>query len=329
MILKHSDYSFFHSKEWAMVIIDTYKYNPSYFTIFNEDQLQSVLPAMIIKSALTGNRLVSLPFSDYLEPIFNSTQLFEELKKYIINYSKEFQLKYIEYRSLRMHFSSNLNQYRTDLRHVLPLNRSDHDILKSFSENTKRNIKKAAKENVQVFVNNSEEGLHLFYDMFCHTRQKHGLPPQPLLFFKNIFNHIVKSELGDIIIAMHKNRAIAGAIYFRFGQKVIYKFGASYSNYSELRGNHAVMWFAIKKYISEGYKEFDFGKTEILNEGLRKFKLGWNTLEGVIYNTRFDLKLKRYAPVETRTTGFQNRVFHRTPIWLLKNIGNLLYKHIG
>lgn len=329
IILKHRDYSFFHSKEWAMVIIDTYNYEPIYFSIFNEHQLQSILPTMLIKSVLTRKRLVSLPFSDYLEPIFNSSQQLEEIKKSIVNYSKELKLKYIEYRSLRMHFSSNLKEYRTDLRHVLPLDRSDKDMLKTFSENTKRNIKKATKENVHVFVNNSEEGLYLFYDMFCHTRQKHGLPPQPLLFFKNIFNHIVKSELGDIIIAMQKNRAIAGAIYFKFGQKVIYKFGASYINFYDLRGNHAVMWFAIQKYLSEGYKEFDFGKTELQHIGLRKFKLGWNTEESIIYNTRFDLNLNKYISIETKTSGFQNKVFNHTPIWLLKNIGDLVYKHIG
>ena len=329
IILKHKDYSFFHSKEWAMVIIDTYNYEPIYFSIFNEHQLQSLLPSMIVKSALTGKRLVSLPFSDYLEPIFNSDPQLEEIKKSIIRYSKELQLRYIEYRSLKMHFSSDLKNYRADLRHVLPLDRSDNEMLKSFSENTKRNIKKATKENVIAMVNNSEEGLYLFYDMFCSTRQKHGLPPQPLLFFKNIFNHIIKSESGDIIIAMHKNRAIAGAIYFKFGQKVIYKFGASYITFYDLRGNHAVMWFAIKKYLTEGYTEFDFGKTEILNEGLRKFKLGWNTIESFIYNTRFDLNLNKYVPVETKTTGFQNRIFNHTPVWLLKSIGSLLYKHIG
>lgn len=201
--------------------------------------------------------------------------------------------------------------------------------MKSFSDNTKRNIKKANKEKVEVFVKNDEAGLNIFYDMFCTTRKNHGLPPQPFIFFNNIFEHIIKTGYGDIILAEHKNKVIAGAVYFKFGEKLLYKFGASYTRFNELRGNNAVMWFAIQKYLNENYKEFDFGRTEINHEGLRKFKLSWNTEEKFIYTSRYDIRTNKYLLAETKTEGFYNKFFNRTPVWMLKIIGNTLYKHIG
>jgi len=224
-----------------------------------------------------------LPFSDFCEPLFYSTTEAENIRQNIIDYSSKNGLRYVEFRSSETKFPFDTQEYRTDLRHLLLLNKPEKELLKSFSENTRRNIKKAAKENVEVFLSNDKIGLNIFYDMFCVTRQKHGLPPQPYVFFKNIYNCIIKAGLGDIVIAKHKNKFIAGAMYFKFAEKILYKFGASYPEFNDLRGNNAVMWFAIQKYLIENYKEFDFGRTEIIHEGLRRFKLGWNTEELLIY----------------------------------------------
>lgn len=294
-----------------------------------QDEIKALLPAFIIDSRLTGRRLVSLPFSDFCEPLFSSSDDIEQIKKEIFTYSKNKNLSYVEFRSSETKFPFDTQQYRTDLRHILYLNTDEDELLKSFSENNRRNIKKAAKQNVKANIYNSLEGLNTFYDMFCVTRKKHGLPPQPYSFFNNILELIIKPGAGDIILAKHYDKYIAGAMYFKFGKKVLYKFGASYPEHNALRANNAVMWFAIKKYLAEKYEEFDFGRTETFHEGLRKFKLGWNTEERIIYTTRFDIKKGSYQDVHTKTEGIHNKIFGRLPIPILKIIGNTLYKHIG
>ena len=323
------EYSFFHTREWAQVLESTYQFRPVYFEFSGKNDPIGFIPFMNIRSPLTGKRLVSLPFSDYCEPLISSPEYAYEIKNEIFRYCKLNKLHYVEFRTSKIIFPIDASNYRTDLRHVLMLDKSEKEILKSFSENTKRNIKKSTKENVSVSVKNNSDGMKVFYDMFCVTRQKHGLPPQPLKFFKNIFDLIILKDLGDLIIAEHNNKPIAGAIYFKFGEKIIYKFGASYPQYFDFRGNNAVMWYAIQKYLNEKYKEFDFGRTEMNHEGLRKFKLSWNTQEQFIYTTRYNLKTDKYIPAEIKTEGFHNKVFNITPIWLLKFIGNTLYKHIG
>ncbi len=329
LILEHKVYSFFHSREWAKVLHDSYGYKPVYFSIFNNDKICSLVPAMQISSFITGRRLVSLPFSDFCDPFFHTIEDSGLLQKEVIAYSKKNKLDYIEFRSSDTKFPFEPIEFRTDLRHILLLQKDENKILKSFSDNTKRNIKKANRENVQVVIKNDVKGLKIFYEMTCETRQKHGLPPQPYSFFSTIYRNIIGKSIGDILLARHNDNYIAGAMYFKIGKKILYKFGASFSKYQNLRGNHLVMWEAIRKYTNEGYEEFDFGRTEINHEGLRRFKLGFNTEERLIYTSRYDLKSQSFISSETKTHGFYNHLFNKTPIFILKIIGNTFYRHIG
>ena len=165
--------------------------------------------------------------------------------------------------------------------------------------------------------------------MFCKTRKRHGLPPQPFVFFESIYKNIISKGKGDIIFSVKDSTCIAGAVYFKFGKKILYKFGASITDNSELRGNFFVMWEAIKKYLSEGFVELDFGRTELNHLGLQRFKRGWNADELFIYISRYNVKERKFLNTSTKTDGIHNSVFNNTPIFLLKLIGNTLYKHIG
>ncbi len=284
---------------------------------------------MEVKSWITGNRTISLPFSDFCEPLFKNKNLSQILSKEIIKTLEGKSINYIKFRTSKNLYPSETEQYRRDLRYVLKLDKSESDLLNSCSENTKRNLKKAEKEKLVLKIQNDENGIKNFYDMMCETRKKHGLPPQPFSFFQNFLDIIISNGYGDILFAIRDNNYISGAIYLKFGKKLLYKYGASYSQYLKYRGNHYVMWEAIKKYRNEGYEEFDFGETDLEHEGLRRFKLGWNAEELSIYTTQYDLKKKNYLPVSPLTQGVHTTIFNHLPIFMLKIIGNKLYKHIG
>ena len=227
----------------------------------------------------------------------------KELLENMIRYCKNNNLNSIEFRASETKFPSETKHFRTDLGHVLKIDKAEKEIFKSFSENTKRNIKKAQKEKVIIKLRNDEEGIRVFYKMQCETRKKHGLPPQPYKFFLNLLKLIVFQGMCDILLAKHNGKFIAGAVYLKIGKKILYKFGASFSKYHHLRANHFIMWEAIRRHRLEGYENFDFGRTEFENEGLRRFKLGFNTDEKLIYTTLFDINTRTFLPVNTKTVG--------------------------
>ncbi|WP_348344628.1 GNAT family N-acetyltransferase [Ignavibacterium sp.] len=327
-ILRLTDYSFFHSLEWTLVLADTYKYKPVYFCLFKDNMISSVVPAMEINSKLTGKRLVSLPFSDFCEPLLGSIDESEIIKENIINYCTTNNLKFIEFRTSETKFPFETQNFRTDLRHILNLVPDQSELRKNFSENTKRNIKSSIKELI-VKEENSKQAIKNFYKLQCVTRKKHGLPPQPGSFFDNIYKHILSQNKGTMFFAYLNGKPLASLMFFTFGEKVLYKFGASINENLPKGANHLLMWEAIKKYSAEGYKELDLGRTETNHEGLRRFKLGFGAEERIIYTTRFDIRTRSFLPPETNTTGFHNKIFKRLPVPVLRVIGNTLYKYMG
>ncbi len=131
------------------------------------------------------------------------------------------------------------------------------------------------------------------------------------------------------MLASYKKKVIAGAIYFHFGKKATFKYGASDIKYQQLRANNLVMWEAIKFYCQSGYEKFCFGKTESEHKGLLQFKNGWGAREHTIKYYKYDLRSDKYVKDGSLVSGFHNKVFRKMPIPLSKMISSLSYKYMG
>jgi len=320
--------SFFHTSSWAKALKEAYGYTPKYFTEFDDGRISTLLPIMEVNSFLTGRRGVSLPFTDYCEPLVSDGINFQEVLDFVLAEGKERNWKYLELRSFK-DLSLFASPSLTYLGHTLNLSDKEDKIFSNFRDSTKRNIKKAAKQGVEVIKSNSLGHIKEFYRLNCMTRKQHGLPPQPFSFFEKIYDHIISKNLGLVVLASYEQKTIAGAVYFNFGNKVVYKYGASDISYQDLRANNLVMWEAIKWYSQNGYKSLCFGRTEPDNQGLLQFKAGWGTTEQLINYYKYDFKKGSFVSSPFKATGFHNKIFKNMPLPILKKVGSILYKHAG
>ncbi len=327
-IIQFKGYTFFHSSEWTKLISETYGYNPVYHITKRGNKIIGVLPLMEVKSFITGKRGVSLPFSDFSNPLVTSSIQFNQLLESAKEYGRKSNWKYIEINGAQNFLSAGTNSY-LEYEHIIDLDGNEDNLFSGFESTTKRNIRKAIKENVRVYQDQSLEAVNQFYQLNSITRQRHGLPPQPYSFFKNLFNIILKNNFGTIFLAKKDNKIIAGAVYLHIGKKALYKFGASDMSYQKLRANNLVMWEAIKLYNSNGYSEFSFGKTEPNNEGLRRFKNGWSVRELESHTYRFGLNENEFLKFSTQTSGFHNKIFNSLPLSILEMFGSLAYRHFA
>ena len=327
-ILKHKNYTFFHTSEWSKLISDTYGYTPMFQVTKKGDEITGILPLMEVKSFITGKRGIGLPFSDFSDPLVNSADEFELLLDAAKEHGKKSGWKYIEIKGAQDYMPVDTDNY-LEYVHVIDLNLNEEQLFSGFDSTTKRNIRKADNENVRVYQSQSLESVDHFYKLNSLTRKRHGLPPQPYSFFKNLYNIILKNNSGTIFLAEHDSRVIAGAVYLHFGEKALYKYGASDMSYQNLRANNLVMWEAIKWYNSKGFSEFSFGKTEPDNEGLRRFKSGWSVRELESHTYRFSLEENKFLEFSTQTSGFHNKIFNSLPIPVLEIFGSLAYRHFA
>jgi hypothetical protein len=317
----------FHTTKWASVLSESYGYRPKYITGFEGGDLVGVLPIMDIKSVFTGKRGVSLPFTDHCGPVFRHPDSVDALWSEAVSCGKNIGWKYIE---LRAKNPSNTSQsfYDRFFVHTMNIHGNETNMLKGFRSSTKRNIRKAEKSSLKVSVSKNYSELFQFYKLNCITRKKHGLPPQPLLFFKNLFQHVIDKGLGFVVIAKKNEHPIAGAVFLAFGKEGVYKYGASDSRYQNLRANNLVMWTGIQEFIKNGYETFNFGRTECHHKGLLQFKRGWGTEESVIYYYRYDIRSNKFVR-NAKTPQSSYPVFSHLPAPALKLLGQILYRHVG
>lgn len=327
-ILTFDHYSFFHSQSWARVLMDAYHYKPLYFTLWRQDHLCAVIPMFEVGNSLWGKKGVSLPFTDHCHPLATQPADFEKLFQHIIEKGRQWKWQRVDIKGGRNYLSDSPPATSYNL-HRLDLESDTELLLKRFRSSTKRNIKKAQKKNIKIKKSTDSNALKEFYRLNCITRQHHGVPPQPFHFFRCIYRHILTKGHGKMVMAYHEDKPIAGAIFFHFGHKAMYKYGASRRDHLGVRPNNLVMWEAIKWYGQNDYSQFDMGRSEPDNIGLNQFKNGWDTqVESLVYYT-FNIPKMTFSWKEKNIVSATQRIFQKMPIPILRIVGKLAYRHMG
>jgi len=329
MVLAKPGYSFFHSAAWARVLHESYGYVPRYFTVFENGGISALIPVMEVKSFLTGKRGVSLPFSDYCEPVALDEGEFQKLFESLVKFGRRSGWSYLEIRGSN-DFFLHMPYCSYHHGHVVDIAKNPDEIYTGFRSSVGRNIKKALKGGVRVDISQSADFLEEYYRLHCMTRRKHGLPPQPERFFKNIQNYVIRQGLGVVVLARHREKTVAGAVFFTLGKKAVYKYGASDHAYQHLRANNLVMWEAIRRFADEGFESLCLGRTEPENLGLERFKSGWGARKRIIKYYRYDTSKNVFvANLSGGATKAHNTLLTKMPVAILKPMGKLLYKHMG
>ena len=321
-----NDSCFFRTSAWAEVLSRTYGYRPVYFCTRDGDNPVGVMPVMEVKSAFRGTRGISLPFTDCCEPLLTDGIEAESLMEHACQYGREHGWKRIEIRGGSGLGDNPVASYYT---HAIELEADPERMFARFRGSVRRNVRKARRESVEVSLDRSLESLREYYRLHCLTRKRHGLPPQPFAFFRNLHECAISRKQGFYVLGSHDGVVVAGAVFLLSGTSALFKFGASDPAYQSLRPSNLVMWKAIEWLIQQGYRSLCLGRTDLKNTGLRRFKLGWGASERMIHYYVYDLRRGKYVSAPCHASRLPRAVFRRTPISLLKVIGRLLYRHAG
>jgi hypothetical protein len=283
---------------------------------------------MEVSSWLTGKRGVSLPFTDQCLPIFRGRDTLDAAVQWAIDYGEKNGWKYIEWREGE-YFPAETTPWKTYFTHTLDLNKPESTLFSTLSDNNRRNIKKAMREGVHIEIKQTFESLHSFYRLNCLTRRRHGLPPQPFIFFHNVLEDIILRGHGTIIQASYKGNVIAASVFFHFKTHALYKYGASDLRYQHLRPNNLIMWEAIKKYHHLGFRTMNLGRTEQENRGLLRYKRTWGGHESPLKYYRFGCRKKMFLQESSGVEDFSKKIMSRAPMGILRTVGRMFYKHVG
>jgi lipid II:glycine glycyltransferase (peptidoglycan interpeptide bridge formation enzyme) len=161
--------------------------------------------------------------------------------------------------------------------------KSDDELLASFSQEWRRNIKKAEKSEVKV-RQASFKDLEIFHTLYKETAKRDKFTPRPLSYFKQMWKSLNENSNNlatmRLYIAEQGNVCHAACLWVKVGKHVWYTYGASSTSGRELRPSNAIQWQMMKDARDAGASIYDMrGIAATLNEksplfGLLRFKIG-------------------------------------------------------
>lgn len=330
-ILNHPKVSVFHSPSWIRALSETYGFIPNCIALYNKNRIVcGVLPFFQTQSLFRKKRCVSLPFSDFCEPLFLDSEDFRSAFSELLNVGLKLNWKYVEIRGGEELFREGEKCFDNVYTHAVNLNISEEVLFDSLRPSLRRNIKKAENAGLEVLFDSSKGAMSEFVDLNALTRRKHGIPPQPELFFQKIGRYFLTCGNGFITRVRLDNKTVAAAVFIKYNRSVYYKFGASDYRFQKYRVNDLMMWKSILFCKKEDCQVLNLGRTEECHTGLLRYKRGFGCHETRIAYFRF--VFMQNAFVNKSKHGFDCLVlkaFKSLPIPILKFIGQYVYKYVN
>jgi FemAB-related protein (PEP-CTERM system-associated) len=323
------------TKQWLDLITMVYGYQVFSLTTTGTDgQITGFLPLCSILSPLGGKRLVALPFSDYCPLLATDTASANSLVDQAVALTRAEKARCLELRT----GPSSVLANRRDLveaplyvRWLTPLAPKTDTVWSALKAPVQRQIKKARKLGVRVRVAEHREDMRTYYQLHLQTRcRKHGMPAQPLRYFNGLWDHFAETGTLRLLLAEAEGQVVAGMVLMCAGETMHYAYGASDERYLHLSPNNLLMWEAMTLGCTQGYTQFDLGRTATENAGLMGFKRGWG-------GEALPLPYYYYPqPAGLAATSESSRKFkvltacwRRLPLPVAASLGGHLYKYLG
>jgi len=273
--------SVFHSPSWMRVLSDTYGWEPNAYVVLDESgKPKAGLPFCRI-SDLLGERIVSLPFSDYCDPLVEDADSWRLLIDGLLPEQLPISLRCLHNNlpltDERFTLAKQAKWHRLDLRPELDA------LWNAMHDSTHRAIRKSERAGLTLRVAQSEQELRSFFEMHLKIRKyKYGLLAQPYSFFQNIWRYFVEAHNGFLLVAVHDGKIVAGDFFLDWKDTLYYKFNASLPDDLSYRPNDLLIWEGIRRGKDLGLAYLDFGLSDVDQEGLIRYKRKFGTEEKTI-----------------------------------------------
>lgn len=322
--------SVFHRRNWISALASTYGYRPLVLTSTPPGQpLSDGVPFCEIRSWITGSRLVSLPFADHVDPLFDGHEALSNLTEWMQSASLQHHWRYVELRPLsEFTLPNSLSATNQSFwSHFLDLTPSLEQTFRNFHRScVQRRILHAERSGLVYEKSCSEEVLNDFYRLLIMTRRRHGLLPQPRAWFRNLLQSMGTD--AELRLVRQNGMAVAAILTLRHQRTAVYKYGCSDHNFHHLAGMPFLFWKLIQESKADGLEKIDLGRTNIEDHGLSEFKDRLGATRRRITYLRFpdSLRESRLSPSRIPAAG---AVFSVLPDAISSRVGQLVYRHVG
>jgi CelD/BcsL family acetyltransferase involved in cellulose biosynthesis len=319
----------FHHPDWTRLVAGCYGFRAFALAVCDTTgAIRAGLPVVEVRHFRGDPRWVSLPYTDYCPPLASERQEEEQLAAALQRAGRAAGVRRVE---VRARIAGGSAAGPAALRHVLALGPDPAEVYAGFHRSqVQRNIRRAEREGLTVRpAARPHDLVDTFYRLHLRTRRRQGVPVQPRRFFRLLWENTITTGLGSVLIVEMSGQPIAAAVFLAWNGTVIYKFGASDPSRWSLRPNHLLFWHAIRVACEQGYRWFDFGRTDIGQEGLRNFKLSWGSVEEPLWYETLGSRPESAPSANGMATRMLGPVIRHGPLLLCRAFGETLYRYVA
>lgn len=271
----------FHAPQWMQVLTDTYGFDVNAYLLLDDNgQPVAGLPFCGLED-IKNKRIVTLPFSDYCDPLVSNVDQWRALTEQIETQNCSFTLRCL-HNNVPL-ADSRFQQVNKAKWHGLDLQPDIDTLWNNLHSSARRAIRKAEREGVVVRAAQQKEELRAFFELHLNVRKyKYQMVAQPYRFFEAIWHHFIEPQQGFLLTAFHQKQMIGGVLYLVWKDGLYYKFNASTSAQLPVRPNDLLVWEGIKLGKSLGCTHLDFGLSDWHQDGLVRYKRKFATNEKTI-----------------------------------------------
>lgn len=338
LVAAHPMGSVFQHTAYGRVIATTFKQTRPYYVVLRgtDGHLQAGLGIFLVRSWLTHNRLVSLPFAFYSDPLVESQAELQVLMNTVLELYKDTRAAYVEikaHRSTRLLETQDLlTPVRYHRTHYLDLAGGLDSLWKGFHRTgVKQKIRRAESDGISIRPAESAADVSAFYDLLVAGRRRLGLPPQNREYFENVWTLLVPRHLARFSLAEKEGSPVGALCSFMFGDTVFLAYIGVIEEFNPSGVGQGLWWEAIQEAARDGYRFVDLGKTSPHANGLSTYKQRWGAVEMEVPSF--------YYPTATRSATYYDeshrshqmaRILWKTmPSRLSHILARLAYRHMG
>jgi CelD/BcsL family acetyltransferase involved in cellulose biosynthesis len=270
--------SLFSSPPWIEAVARAYGLAMSASVRVRSGAVAAGIPFAHVRD-IRGDRIVSLPFSDYCDPLVDDDEAWRDLVGPLLAYDSPVTL-----RCLRNTVPVEDTRFQTSLRglwHGVDLTRTEDDLWSDLDGSARQNVRKARRSGVTIREGRTLNDVRIFHDMHCRLRKtKHRLLAQPLAFFETLHELFSPTDGLTVLLAECGGQVVAGILFLEWGGTLYYKFNASVDQ--RHCPNDLLAWEGIRMGRRRGLTRFDFGLSDVEQPGLVRYKRKFATEESCI-----------------------------------------------
>lgn len=321
-VSSHPDATPFHLPEWAGVVADCYRF-PSFVLAACDPggKIVAGAPVAAVKGIAGRVRWVSLPFSDSCPMLVGEGARPAELAEAVSAHAIARGVADVEVRA-SLPAGPGRFPIEAGYGYALELPADPGDL--HVSKGHRQNRNQAIRGGVTVTRGASARDVETYYRLHALTRRRQGVPVQPRRFFDLIGERMLATGHGFVATAVLDGEPVAAGLYLTHGSTIVAKFRASDPARQDTGAGFLVDWDGIVGACEAGYRTLDLGRTDVGEDGQRRYKTGWGAVESPLVYTH----LAAEAPATSRPSvgELPRTIIRRSPLWVNRALGEVLYR---